>query len=462
MATPRASIDLAPAHTAQLVEFLQALQYRNLPADVVERTQALFLDWLGSTLAGRRARPVQILASFGEAMGPADGRAEVLTHARRSSPLFAAMINGAASHVAEQDDLHNASVMHPATVVFPPLLAMAQELGSSGEQFITAAVAGYEAGCRIGAFLGRSHYKVFHTTGTAGTLAAAAAVARLLALDSERFTHALGSAGTQAAGLWAFLRDAADSKQLHTAKASADGLLAACIARDGFTGARDVLLSDQGMAAGMSSDADPASLTRALGETWAVLETSFKWHASCRHTHPCADALLRIIEEHGLRAQDVAAVRAYAYQAALDVLGPVTDPQSVHQAKFSMGFVLALLLVHGRAGIDEFTEAGVHDAGLRALHDKVTLHLDADIDARYPAVWSGRVEVDTTDGRLLRASVREPKGDPGNPLSRAELEEKFRRLATSAEGASAAEADALCDYVWSLPRCERIEALITR
>ena len=157
------------------------------------------------------------------AMGPADGPSEVLITRRRTTPLFAAMVNAAAAHVVEQDDVHNGSVFHPAAVVFPPALAVAQTLGRSGRDLLTAAVAGYEVGIRVGEFLGRSHYKIFHTTGTAGTIAAAVTVGRLLNLDAGQMLHALGSAGTQAAGLWEFLRDAADSKQLHTAKAAADG-----------------------------------------------------------------------------------------------------------------------------------------------------------------------------------------------------------------------------------------------
>ena len=158
-------------------------------------------------------------------MGPAEGPSEVLIIRRRSSPLFAAMVNAAASHFAEQDDVHNGSVFHPAAVVFPPALAVAQALGRAAARAARGRVAGYEVGIRVGEFLGRSHYRIFHTTGTAGTLAAAAAVGRLLRLTPAQMLHAFGSAGTQAAGLWEFLRDAADSKQLHTAHAAAAGLI---------------------------------------------------------------------------------------------------------------------------------------------------------------------------------------------------------------------------------------------
>ena len=180
---------------------------------------------------------------------------------------------------------------------FRPPLRLPQHLGASGRDFIAASVVGYEVGIRAGEFLGRSHYRIFHTTGTVGTVAAAAAAGRLLGLNMAAMLHAIGSAGTQAAGLWEFLRDAADSKQLHAAKAAANGLTAALLARDGFSGARRILEGAQGMAAGMSSDADPAKLTDRLGRRWALMETSFKFHASCRHTHPAADALLRLMGE---------------------------------------------------------------------------------------------------------------------------------------------------------------------
>ena len=217
-------------------------------------------------LAGKDAKQVLALEGFARKMGPQHGPAEILSSCRSTSPLFAALVNAASSHVVEQDDVHNGAVFHPATVVFPAALAAAQEIGASGRDLIAASVAGYEAGVRIGSFLGRSHYEVFHTLGTAGTLAAAAAVAQVLGTDEEIMLNALGSAGTQAAGLWEFLRDGADSKQLHTTKAAADGLLSAYLASDGFAGARRILEGDQGVAAGMSLDSDPAKLTEGLGE----------------------------------------------------------------------------------------------------------------------------------------------------------------------------------------------------
>ncbi len=442
-----------------LAEFASGLRIEQIPPPVLRRTEDLFLDWFGSVLAGKGARPVEAIAGFARVMGPADGASEVLISRSGSSPLFAALVNGAASHYAEQDDVHNGSVFHPAAVVFPPALAMAQAIGASGAELLAASVAGYEVGIRVGEFLGRSHYKVFHTTATAGTVAAAAAVGRLLRLDATRMLHAFGSAGTQAAGLWEFLRDAADSKQLHTGKAAADGLTAACLAQAGFTGARHILEGLQGMAAGMSSDADPAKLTDGLGTRWALAETSFKYHASCRHTHPAADALQQVMRAHGLAAADLERVTAQVHQGAIDVLGPVVDPQTVHQSKFSMGTVLGLIAVCDRAGLAEF-DASYLDPRVVEVRRKVHIVLDPEVDAAYPQRWIGKVEVVTRDGRRLHGRVDEPKGDPGNTLSRPEIEAKALQLAAYGQGASEAEMRSVIDRVWCLADWPRVERLL--
>ena len=150
-------------NTQQLATFLAELRYDDLPDHVLDRTEDLFLDWLGSALASEGARPIPLFEAYAQKMGPANGPARILVNGRGTSAYFAALVNGASSHLVEQDDLHNSSVLHPATVVFPAALAAAQDLGKSGRELLLASVAGYEAGIRIGEFLGRSHYRIFHT-----------------------------------------------------------------------------------------------------------------------------------------------------------------------------------------------------------------------------------------------------------------------------------------------------------
>lgn len=447
--------------TRALAEFVASLRYEDIPPAVVAGTKNLFVDWFGSALAGKGARPVVALQDFTAAMGPQTGPCEIIPTSGRTSPLFAALINGASSHVAEQDDVHNGSVFHPGTVIFPAALAVAQAEGVSGRDLLTAVVAGYEAGIRVGEFLGRSHYKIFHTTGTAGTIASAAAVSKLLRLDADQTQHAFGSAGTQAAGLWEFLRDAADSKQLHTAKAAGDGLLSAYLARSGVTGARRILEGRQGLAAGMSSDADPAKLTDRLGTRWATVETSFKWHASCRHSHPAADALEALIAREEITHDQIESVTAHVHQGALDVLGHVTEPTSIHQAKFSMGTVLGLVAIHRGAGLDEFDRYAFGDPKVASFRERVRMELDPEVDAAYPRRWIGKVDVQTTDGRVLSARVDVPKGDPGNSLTREELVEKAVRLGEFAGAASEDEVRAVVKRILAIDGDVRVGPLLS-
>lgn len=442
-----------------LATFAAQLRWDDVPEPVQRKAEDLWVDWFGSVLAGQNARPVHSIARFALSQGPASGSCEVIGQSTTTSPMMAALANAAAAHVAEQDDVHNGSVFHPAAVVFPPALAVAQSLGASGAQLMAACVAGYEVGIRVGEFLGRSHYRIFHTTATAGTLAAAAAVGHLLGLTPAQMQHAFGSAGTQSAGLWEFLRTAADSKQLHTAHAAAAGLMAAYLAKDGFTGAQDIFTGPQGMAAGMSTDAHPAKLSDGLGTRWATAETSFKWHASCRHTHPAADALLQVMQHNHLQPADLAQVTCHVHQGAIDVLGPVVQPSTVHQSKFSMGTVLALAARFGHAGLTEFDSHFLAPDTV-ALREKVRMVLDTEVDTAYPQRWIGKVTVQTTDGRTLHGRVDEPKGDPGNSLSRQEITDKALRLAAYGSQVPAAQAQQAVARLWQVALWPRVQRLL--
>ncbi|MEY4122054.1 MAG: hypothetical protein RLZZ457_892, partial [Pseudomonadota bacterium] len=244
----------------------------------------------------------------------------------------------------------------------------------------------------------------------------------------------------------------------HTAHAAGAGLMAVYLAKDNFTGAAQILEGPQGMAAGMSSDADVRKLTEGLGTRWATAETSFKYHASCRHTHPAADALLKVMQDHQLKIADLARVVTHVHQGAIDVLGPVTNPSTVHQSKFSMGTVLALVARFEHAGLSEFDQHFKDDI-TQALRDKVEMQLDPEVDTAYPQRWIGKVTVHTTDGRVLHGRVDEPKGDPGNTLSRDEITAKALRLAAHSSGATPEEMTAAVAQLWQVmhwPRVQRV------
>jgi 2-methylcitrate dehydratase PrpD len=274
--------------------------------------------------------------------------------------------------------------------------------------------------------------------------------------------HALGSAGTQAAGLWEFLVDAADSKVLHAGKAASDGLLSAYVARDGFTGAQKVLEGDRGMAAGMSQKANPSKLTERLGERWTIFECSYKVHACCRHTHPSADALLEVMKRENLKADDIAHIKAHVHRGAIDVLGPVVNPETVHHSKFSMGFVLGLIAFYGQAGVTDFTESTLHDPKVRAFLDRVEMEYDREIDSAPGNFWGGWVEVTTRGGRHLEGRVPAAKGDPQNTLDRSDLEAKAQRLAKFGDAATPDEIRGIISRIWKLHDEPNLSGLLLR
>jgi len=214
------------------------------------------------------------------------------------------------------------------------------------------------------------------------------------------------------------------------------------------------------MAAGMSTDADPAKLVDRLGERWALLETSFKFHACCRHTHPAADALLKVVSENGLDIDRITRVTAHVHQGAIDVLGAVDVPRTVHQAKFSMGTVLGMIALFQRAGMREFDEH-FDDPRVAAFRERVTMVLDPEVDRSYPARWIGKVTVETAGGLVLHGRVDEPRGDPGNTLTRAELEEKASRLADYSGAATPAEMAAVFARIRDLSRTDEIGAFLS-
>ncbi len=272
--------------------------------------------------------------------------------------------------------------------------------------------------------------------------------------------NAFGSEGTQSAGLWELLRDAADSKQLHTAHAASTGLMSAYIAQAWFTGAEHILKGKQGLAAGMSSDSDLSKLVDRLGSRWALAETSFKYDASCRHTHPAADALLPVILTNKLIPSDIAQVETLVHQGAIDVLGPVTDPATVHQSKFSMGTVLALVAHYQFAGLQE-CDQHFHDDEICAFRERVSMQIDPAVDSAYPQRWIGKVKVHLKNGQVLEGRVDEPRGDPGNTLSREELTDKAMRLAAFSDGATPEEMRQAIDLLWNLRKQAKIGFLLT-
>ncbi|MBI2081590.1 MAG: MmgE/PrpD family protein [candidate division NC10 bacterium] len=411
----------------QLAAFTELLEGGLLPDDVRRTARLCLLDWFGSALAGARAKPTGIVLAVARDLG---GRPEatLLPDGAKTSAPLAALVNAASSHVVEMDDVHRAAVFHPGATVIPAALAMAEREGAGGLDLLAAIVAGYEVGIRLGEAAGQRHYDYWHTTGTCGTFAAAAAAGKLLGLETRRLAAALGSAGTAAAGLWEFLVDGAMSKQLHPAKAAHDGILCALLAEQGFTAAARILEGEKGFLRAMAQGGDASRLTDGLGGgTYRILETSFKAHAACYHIHSSIDAALLLRERHRPDPMRMRSVTVRLYGAAYRLLEPV-EPVSPYAAKFSVPYCVATALLHGRVGPDAFTEARLADEEVQTLLGKVRLLHDPALDATYPEKWPAVVELETAAG-TDSVQVDVPRGDPSNPVSEEELLRKFDALA---------------------------------
>ncbi len=421
--------------TDLLARFVVDTGFDELPASAVNSARLSFLDWLGSAYVGCSAEPSRIISSLiGELGGTPE--ATVIGHGRRNSCLYAAMANAAFSHVVEMDDLDTSSIYHPAAPIIPAALALAERHHKSGAEFIRAIVLAYETSIRIGQAVNPSHYQYWHTTGTVGTFGAAVAAAVLLELNFEQTVSALGSADTQAAGLWEFLTDGAMSKQLHPAKAAMNGILGALLAQRGFTAATKILEGEKGFCRATASEYDLEKIADGLSSgmsTYKISRVSFKWHASCRHTHSAIDATLNLVNEHHLRPEDIDYLTVKIYRGAMELLGKL-EANTPYAAKFNLPYCVAMAAVHHSAAPDKFTEEYLRDKKVRALMQRVRLEIDPSLDKSYPEKWPSVVELVTRGGNRLVSRVDYPRGDPENPLSQDELGVKFRALASGKIG----------------------------
>ena len=410
----------------ELGAFISGLRYEDIPEKVRILAKYCFLDWLGSVYAGSGEEPVRMMLEMVKGM-PGKPECTVNPDGSKNIPLLAALINGASSHMVEMDDLHRPSIFHPAAPIIPAALAVAEREERPGKDLIAAIVAGYEVGIRVAEMVGKSHYQFWHTTATCGTFGAAVAAGKLLLLDPQQMVWALGSAGTQASGLWEFLSESAMSKQLHPGKAAMNGILAALLAQQGFTGAEHIFEGEKGFCKATSGDYDFRGATDGLGREYHMGGNSFKFHASCGHTHSALDAALMLREEAGVSLEAVEKVKVKLYSAALDLLAnvPLTRP---YIAKFHIPFCIATALKFGKVGLEAFTEERLNDGELRDLMTRVELSSDEELDREYPEKWGAIVEVSTRDGRVFSQKVEYPKGDPQNPLSRQEFSDKFINL----------------------------------
>ncbi|MFN0070701.1 MAG: MmgE/PrpD family protein [Chloroflexota bacterium] len=451
----------APA-TRALAAFSARLQFEDLPADVVQRTKDLFLDFLGVALRGATTDSGITMARVAAELS-AEGPASVIGFAQSAAAQYAALVNGTSSHSIEMDDVTTISSLHPGVAAFPTVLALAEEIDAAPRDVIAAAVAGYEVIMRVGeAINGSEAYKVgFHPTAVAGVFGAAAASASLLKLDEERTAHALGIAGSMAAGSMEYLTDGAWTKRLHPGWAAHSGILAAKMARAGYVGPTTILEGPHGFLTGYTRTASPERLTDGLGEQFKLLETNIKVHACCRYMHGPIDCVLRLGAQHDLEPQQIQSIVCFVLTGGrslvADPLADKQNPTNTVDAQFSMPFGAAVAVVKRSAGLDAFAQEVVDDPAVRALLPKITCESDPSLDALFPARWPARVVIRLTDGRDLRHEILDPRGSESEPLGWDDLAAKFTELTSPIVDES--RRDAIIEGVDALDRATSLRPL---
>ncbi len=404
-----------------LVEFVLGLEAAALPLAVEEAASRSITDWLGTAVRGSAEPLADAIAAVVRTTGGAP-QATVVGHGTRTSALLAALANGTQSHALDFDDTHLPSIVHGAAPVAPVVLALGEWRHATGAAALAAFVAGFEVETRVGRVIGRALAdRGWHVTGILGHLGAAAAAGKLLDLDGHRLAHALGIAATQAAGLEQSFGTMC--KPLHPGKAAMNGLLAALLAREGFTGSTAVLDGPGGLAATFLGVHDLRGAIENLGKRFELLDNSTKPYAACHLTHATIDAARGVRAREAPAPEAVEAVRCRVHPLVLEVADH-RAPRSGLEAKFSVAFCAALGLVRGEAGEAEFADARMTDPAVTRVMARVTAEAD-------PALGIGqaRMSVRLAGGRLVEEAVDAARGTAANPLTREELEAKFARLA---------------------------------
>ncbi|HEY0247637.1 MAG TPA: MmgE/PrpD family protein [Gryllotalpicola sp.] len=418
--------------TRELADFIAGFRYEDLPPEVVEMAKRSILDSLACGVYGSRTpwveAVVRTVAQWGEAKVASAWGLEV-----RAGYLGAAMINGTAAQGYELDDCHDQSMSHYGAGVIPTVLALAEAFGPfTGKQLITAVVAGYEVGTRVGNTVSPSMFhRGFHPCGPTSTFGSAAATAKLLGLDAEQTLHAIALAGSSAAGLMA-AQFGAMAKRFHSGKAAMNGIIAALSAREGLTGIRDVLEAPYGgFCSTYAAEYDLDYAVKGLGQHWEILRNGFKQYSSLASSHTTVDALRAIMKNHGVTAEDVEHVHVETTEMVKVHCGwPYVYNGETIQAQMNMFFTGATTLIDGTAFIDGYTDERLNDPRVVELANRFDCVVAPDLDALgKDEMRAVRVTVTTKAGESYTESVTYRSGHWKNPITDEDLSAKFHNLA---------------------------------
>jgi 2-methylcitrate dehydratase PrpD len=426
-------IATAISPTQTLAEYVSGLSYKKIPQAVVSHIKLCVIDSLGCALFGSTLPWGKIITSFAKEMGTGKG-ALIWADGAEIPSTSAPLANGTLIHSFEMDDLHRVGVIHPGAEAIPAADALVRRVGDvSGKRFLTAVVAGYEVGCRVGMTGGASQLRRgFHPSATSGTFAAGAAAAKMLQLNPLKTLHALGIAGTQAAGLMA-AQYASMVKRMHPGRSAQAGVYGALLAAKGFTGIEDILEAPYGGFCSTFCDHPNLShLTQDLGERFETLNVGCKPYPCCGSNHTSIDALKKILHAHPeVRADNVDKIRIRTTRATKLHVGWPYAPKSLTTAQMNLPFCVAVLLHDRDFFVDQITEKSIRSEAVVKITKKIEVLEDPELEALGDEGRHGvSLEVQLQDGRSYSEKVLHAKGSDKHPMTREEALQKFRLLAS--------------------------------
>lgn len=429
-----------------IADFIIDTKASDIPLDIYSHAKVAFLDWLGVTLAGKDESLVKKLLNYSDLMGGHE-QATVLWHGIKKNMAHAALINGAASHALDYDDMLMAIPGHPAVMTFPALLAISEYKECSGLEFLTAFLIGFKIGAVIGGCTGLNHYlKGWHATSTIGHFTAAAVCCRILKLNKIQTLNALGIAGTQASGLKCSFGTMC--KPFHPGKAAEAGLASTLLASDGFTGANNVLEAPNGFFQALTGKINQEKIDT-LGKTWEIEDLSQKYHASCGGTHSSIEASRSILKDNNIIPTDIESIKIFSSEGGISAAGK-PDPQTGLEGKFSIRYCAANALLNSDTGIQAFTDSRVNNPKVRKLMQKITVSADKDL-----CLLATRIELITNDGQTYTKIFDIEKDMPNLEGRKNKVKLKFTDLCEPALGSS--KTNLIIEDVFALEKIKNIK-----
>lgn len=411
--------------TETLAQFTSGLEFSKIPAPTVEYSKMLLLDGIGCLLAGTRGEPGAMAARMVNRLRSSPGgQARIIIDGSRASARDAAFVNGITLYSVGVNDIHRGSVSHPGGCIVPVVLSVGEWLNAPGTDLVAAMVVGYELMGRLGHAMIPSHWdRGFHATGTFGPFGAAAAASRLLHLNAQHTTWALGIAGSQAAGNKAFQTDGSLTMIFHAGRSAQNGVEAAFLAQEGFSGPRTVFEDAHGFIAAGADNHRIGAMVERLGESYEIDATSFRPFYGCTLTIGASGATAAIVARHPkISPEDVSAITVTCHPSAVREIND-PNPQTLLGARLSMQFNVALVIERGDVFVGDITDHDLWNPRIRGLFPKVKLEADPAM-----SLWGSAVDIRFQDGISDHAEVLLPKGDPENPMSWDDTQTKFIKL----------------------------------